>query len=157
MEISPEFLKTDEESNSYAEMIRLGFAPDALAENSLMDNLGDSEEPRRTSMSQTSDASGEQYCLGAANDHSLPIAERSRLLRAKRNREAAHRSRTKNKLRQTLLEEETERLLKLNQELQLVLAFMLSNLKRSSAAVGIMPSLLRANENANSKVERENK
>lgn len=47
----------------------------------------------------------------------ISISEKSKLLRAKRNREAAHRSRTKNKIRQNILEDETKKQLKLNEEL----------------------------------------
>jgi len=70
------------------------------------------------------------------NEHGLPVAERSRLLRAKRNREAAHRSRTKNKLRQSLLEEETKRHLELNVELRDLLEFLLPNLNTQHTLSG---------------------
>lgn len=60
-------------------------------------------------------------------------AERSKLLRAKRNREAAHRSRTKNKIRQTLLEDNVRRLLHLNVELRNLIEFLLPALNKKHA------------------------
>lgn len=62
----------------------------------------------------------------------LPIAERSKLLRAQRNREAAHRSRAKNKIRQALLEEETRKQLQLCIELESLADFLLPILDRTS-------------------------
>lgn len=66
--------------------------------------------------------------------YKLPVTERSKLLRAKRNREAAHRSRTKNKIRQAMLEEEAKKQLQLNKELCNLMNFLLPELTSGSAS-----------------------
>lgn len=57
--------------------------------------------------------------------YNLPVAERSKIMRAKRNREAAHRSRIKNKLRQATLEDDTKKELSLNKQLTDLLDYLL--------------------------------
>lgn len=64
----------------------------------------------------------------------LSASERSKILRARRNREAAHRSRTKNKARQELLEEETQKQIQLNSELCSLLSFLLNELNSASSS-----------------------
>lgn len=62
----------------------------------------------------------------------LPLAERSKLLRAQRNREAAHRSRTKNKTRQAQLEDDSRQQLKLCNELSSLADYLLPGLDQAN-------------------------
>lgn len=73
--------------------------------------------------------------------YKLPVTERSKILRAKRNREAAHRSRTKNKIRQAMLEEETRKQMQLNKELSTLMNFLLPELTPGSASGSASKSL----------------
>lgn len=89
-------------------------------------NEEDDSETARTLIER--DGLEKTHGCSEENLQSLSIAERSKVVRARRNREAAHRSRAKNKIRQSLIEEETQRRLAVNKKLKKLLEQLLYDL-----------------------------
>ncbi|CAN8070446.1 unnamed protein product [Agarophyton chilense] len=67
----------------------------------------------------------------------VPPEERQKLARAKRNREAAYRSRAKNKIRQCAVEEDTRKNMALNTQLRSMLEFLLQRLRTPSTSENV--------------------